>query len=156
MEYLGTEVSQQIRFADGVELLWLESPLLGTPIKTTGARRAPDLAGPDTIVVDGTTWLIRKRANISDARGLVHARQSLIQDATYQWNEEQLGPDSSWTHALVYTSTENEPVTLLFDLGLHTEGYVREIGGTEKRQLTIPQGFRTFFAEQGNPKDWPY
>lgn len=152
LEYLGTDVSQQIRFSENVELVWLESPIFTGMPGRPNAPQAANSAAQDTMFIDGVKWLVVKRANISDARGLVHARQSLIQDATYRWNDEAWGPDSSWTHAVIYSSKDQgEPITLLFDLALNTEGYVRALDGTEKKRLTIPQGFRTFFAEQGEP-----
>ena len=158
LAYLGTEVSQKIRFAEKVELLWLESPIFGTPNPAgmpnlTSGTNASE-SNRATILIDGVQWLVMKRRNISDARGLVHARQSLIQDATYRWDDEPWGPDSSWTHAVVYSGKDlDAPVTLLFDLTQRTEGYVRKLEGTQKQRLTIPQGFRTFFAEQGNSSD---
>jgi hypothetical protein len=78
----------------------------------------------------------------------VHARQALIQDATYVWDNYALGPESAWTHALVFHTADKEDVVLLFDLFEYSEGYARELGGMEKLPLTIPQGFKTFFAEQ--------
>lgn len=155
-EYWGVDVARQIRFAPKVELIWLDSPVFsGRPATSQAGMAAASTS--DTLMIDGIRWNILKRTDITKARGLVHARQSLIQDATFQWDETTWGPDSSWTHALAISDTAGESITLLFDLGDPTEGFVREQNSQEKIQLTIPQGFKTFFSEQGDPEpDWRY
>ena len=154
-EYWGVEVARQIRFAPKVELMWLDSPLLGTA-GSTSAQQADEPNGA-TIMIDGTRWTILKRSDITTARGLVHARQSLIQDATFQWDGQKWGPDSSWTHALLISDPDGDSLTLLFDLGDSTEGFVRAQSAPEKIRLTIPEGFKTFFSEQGDPEShWRY
>ena len=154
--YWGVEVAQRIRFAPQVELIWLGSPVYSMPPRPGLSQRAPVDSIKDDMTIDGTLWTILKRADITQAPGLVHLRQSLIQDATFLWDEPMLGPDSAWSHALVIRGDDGEAVTLLFDLDAATEGFIREQDSQEKIRLTIPQGFKTFFSEQGAPESsWP-
>ena len=139
--FWGADLASRIRFAKSIELLWLDSPLVD-------AASPEDLPAIDTLTIDGVKWRIHRRRDITDSRGLVHARQALIQDATYVWDNDALGPKSAWTHALVFQAAGQNDVILLFDLFEDSAGCVRELGGTEKLPLTIPQGFETFFAEQ--------
>ena len=141
LDFWGADLASQIRFAESIELLWLESPLVD-------AARREDSSAIDTVTIDGVKWRVHHRRDITDARGLVHARQALIQDATYLWDDESLTAASAWTHALVFHSVGKNDAVLLFDLFENSAGYLRELSGTEKLQLTIPQGFETFFAEQ--------
>ena len=141
MDFLGADLARQIRFAESIGLLWLDSPLVD-------AVSREDLLAIDTLTIDGVKWRVHQRRDITHSRGLVHARQALIQDATYVWGNYALDPESAWTHALVFHTAGKDDVVLLFDLFEHSAGYVRELGGMEKLPLTIPQGFKTFFAEQ--------
>ncbi len=141
LDFWGAERAQQIRFAESIELLWLESPLVDA-----ASRRNLSVIG--TLTIDGVKWRVDQRRDITAARGLVHARQALIQDATFVWDDYALSPESAWTHALVFHTAGKDDVVLLFDLFEHSAGYVRELGGSEKLPLTIPQGFKTFFDEQ--------
>jgi hypothetical protein len=141
LDFWGADLASQIRFAESIELLWLESPLVD-------AASSEDSSAIDAVTIDGVKWRVHHRRDITDARGLVHARQALIEDATYLWDNHAMGLESAWTHALVFHSVGKNDAVLLFDLFEHSAGYVREMGGTEKLQLTIPQGFETFFAEQ--------
>jgi len=149
-EFWGAEVSQRIRFAKEVELIWLESPLVdvsGAHLLQAGTPAA------DVMSIDGDQWSVLRRADIASARGLIHARQALIQDATFRWIAQSPASDSHWTHAMVLGDADSDAdrVILLFDLANANEGFVRELKAKEKIQLTIPQGFQSFFSEQGNP-----
>ncbi len=146
LEYWGADDARQIRFAMSVDLLWLDAPL-------ANAKKQADPSARDAITVDAVTWQVFQRRDITSARGLVHARQALIQDATYLWDDDTLGPEAAWTHALVFRSAGEDDVVLLFDFSEDAAGYVRELGGVEKLRLTIPQGFKTFFAEQETDRE---
>ena len=141
LDFWGADLARQVRFAKSIELLWLESPLVD-------AANGEGVSAIDTLTIDGVKWRVHQRCDITDTRGLVHARQALIQDATYVWDNHALGRESAWTHALVFHTANENDVVVLFDLFEHSTGYVRELGGREKLPLTLPQGFQTFFAEQ--------
>jgi hypothetical protein len=114
-----------------------------------------DLAAADTasesaaaierLIVDGTPYQILQRRNISQARGLIHARHALTEDASYDWGKQQQPPSDtdkvSWRFAIRFEENART-ATLLVDpetrrirlLETKREGIVipRIIAGWEK------------------------
>ncbi len=144
LEFLGPTACQQIRMAPKVELIWIEPPQFGTAPRQR-------VSADESISINGIVHRVLGRADISSVRGLIHARQSLVQDATYRWNEPPSPSLSSeWSHALIFSDPANatNSTVLLFDLSSDDWGLVRQLEGSEALRLTIPGGFRTFFSEQ--------
>lgn len=48
----------------------------------------------ERLIVEGTSYQILRRRHISQARGLIHARYALTEDASFDWTERQQ-PDGS-------------------------------------------------------------
>lgn len=97
----GPEAAQLIRHAPQVELL------------TLGDQ--PPRAGEESLVVADRMIAIVKREDISRARGLVHARHVLIEDASFDWDADPADCQGDWGYALRFSKGTNS-VTLLLDL----------------------------------------
>ena len=129
---LGSPTAVLIRLAPEIELWQLEP-----------ATSSVDKA--DLISLDGVDYAVVKRRDLSQGSGIVHARQAIIEDRSYIWdNLEPSTPD--WTHALRFGQNGDETL-LWFDL---PQGHVRCDRGTDPLQLNpaVAAGFQAYFAEQ--------
>lgn len=101
LSFLGREAARRISESPHVELL----------------RVAATAQAGRLVVVD--------RRDISAARGLVHLRRGLVEDANYDWPRDggtQRLPASSWDWAIVFAdsataATRGDATVLVFDLG---------------------------------------
>jgi hypothetical protein len=106
---------------------------------------------PGDLQIDQQPWSIVARQNISQTQGLVHARQALIQDASFDWNQPI--PDTMhWQYALQFQdsrapSDSTSQTVLVFDLD---RAVVRDVEHPEHaaRIQPIADGLRTFFEEK--------
>ena len=70
-----------------------------------------------------------ERRDISKARGLVHLRRGLVEDANFAWGSTGTGrlPVASWDAALAFfDDTAGRPIVLAFDLD--REGWLTAVG----------------------------
>jgi hypothetical protein len=103
----GRENIRLIRLAKHVEL-WELAP---------GDTASESAAEIERLIVDGTPYQILHRRNISQARGLIHARHALTEDASYDWEQQPPSDDakkSSWRFAVRFEENART-ATLLFD-----------------------------------------
>ncbi len=139
LAFYGADDAATVRHAPKVEAWRLEPPAesdsspapaeASAEPAATEAGAEPTAASDDTITVDGRPWRIARRVDISQARGLVHARHALIVDANYRWDAADRG--GRWTNALTFTR-DGDRVVLLFDFGA---GQVRELDATSAASL---------------------
>lgn len=122
----GAESGELIRYGSIVELLQVES------------RK---LAGDETIKIGGSEQTIIAQRDITATPGLVHARQALIEDASFLWKEL---PEAvpQWQYVMRFTEDEKQ-VAVAIDC---QHGYVRLIG-TDK-QATLNQHLRTGYSKR--------
>jgi len=99
LELWGGEAAALIRYAPVVEAI-----RLGESSEKSG----------DTISVGGQSILIEQQADISGTPGLVHARQALIEDASFLWNQTVPTEPAQWRYALRFIDGERH-VTVAFD-----------------------------------------
>src|SRR5687768_13242365 len=72
LDFWGREAGARIIDPDAtVELLWLQP--------------AADSARQERLVIGGRSFAAVKAADVTGARGLVHARHSLLEDASFDW-----------------------------------------------------------------------
>jgi hypothetical protein len=104
LEFWGTEGGLAIRDAKKVEILRLKSPShlnlndQGTPKK-------------NAFLFD-----VQETKDVTGEHGLVHARHSLLEDASFQWNKKavtMIGPD--WKYAVRFQH-ESKESTVMLDL----------------------------------------
>ncbi|MCA9120874.1 MAG: hypothetical protein H6822_31730 [Planctomycetaceae bacterium] len=108
VEFWGAKNGESIRYSPRVEVLKL------TPAVTTDA---------DLVQIGDDSYSIVCQRDITATPGLVHARQALIEDASYIWEAEINGHDD-WHYVLQFTDDQKQ-VRVAFDSG---KGRVRLVG----------------------------
>ena len=101
LEFWGRDAALLIRDAPQVAACRLRPPLPGPP------------ASGQTIHVDGQSLECIDRLDISRARGLLHVRQALQEDRTFDW---AAGPDATpadWTYALIFAREQQRAIVLI-------------------------------------------
>ena len=99
----------------------------------------------DLIVVDATDG--NRTIPLNGTRGLVHARQALVVDASYDWDADVENLTPKWEYGLRFTDGA-ETHAIWFDLEQALAGTA---DGTHKVKLTITDGLRTFLSEKVTP-----
>lgn len=102
LEFWGTDAGQRIIAPDAhVELLWL------TAVEGNYA--------PELLAVGGRRYAIAATADVSQARGLVHARHALLNDPSFDW---QATPDPAADYTLAVRFRDGTgTTTVAFDFG---------------------------------------
>lgn len=95
----GSETASRIRYAPRVEVLQLQ--------EQTSPR------GPSVLSPSGPLQIVASR-DITSIPGLVHARQALIEDASYVWDHPGSREPADWTYALCFSDSTGR-ATLLFE-----------------------------------------
>ena len=143
LAFWGSRAALSLRYGKHIELLRLAPP-------------GESLAGKaETLDVDGQSWEIVNGSEIGSTPGLVHARQALVFDPSYDFDAEPYA-SPVWQYALRIRNPENESerssharnstdsVVLLFDL---EHAVARRLEDPQTVTITIAQGLRTFFEE---------
>lgn len=103
VELWGADAAALIRYAEHVEALELT---------TSGDDES------DVLSVAGERLYIERSIDITDRKGLVHARQALIEDASFTWNVTA-NETPEWKFALRFREEAGE-ATLVFDVAGHS------------------------------------
>jgi hypothetical protein len=103
LEFFGGEGAHLIRTADRVEGLTLTGAYEIEPHERM-------VVGPDAFVMGG-------RKDLSRAAGLVHARTSLLDDASYEWDDPTAGDCEPLVVYAVTFREGDQAITLAFDFG---------------------------------------
>jgi hypothetical protein len=103
-QFWGPEGARLIRDAPNVELLMLQ------PAPTAADRTK----SPDEIRVGSAVWTITARHDISAAHGLVHLRNALLEDSSFNWSNDSLPPAFASGTALFFRDPEtSDPLAIL-------------------------------------------
>lgn len=138
--FWGSQAAVLIRHAPEVELF----------------RLAPQEPGPDALSAD-TFWVgersfrIDQRTVISQAPGLVHARQALIEDRSYLWGADEDCSGADWTYALQFSDQAGRRVTIALDSACRCALYCEKKTSVSVRPISA--GIELFFAEQFSSKE---
>lgn len=135
--FWGAEVSQLIRGARRTELLVLEpaDAEAGQPVQ---AAEPADAAS--SLSIDGARYRIASTLDLSNSPGLIHARHSLTEDASFIWNPSSAECEPRWTHAL-RLSENDQAATLAFDFECNRI-YLVEQDKSISVLLRITEGFQ--------------
>jgi hypothetical protein len=126
----GAAASERIRMATDCELFWL-GPDNGFP--------------PDALRINERSWAILTKRPLQGRPGFLHARQALIQDASYRWNTTPDPALGRWTHAIAFNDPPHR-TCIAFDLG---RGIAIDIESGRAADIRpIAAGLRRFFDEQ--------
>jgi len=117
LELWGSEVGELIRYAPVVQAIELT--------EEEGANR-------ERIRIGKQTRTVRKLVEISETPGLVHGRQALIEDASFQWNASAGNEPGEWSYALQFVD-EARLATIAFDV---SNGRVHLVGDDREAVLT--------------------
>lgn len=137
LDFWGSEAAYAIRFGPEVTAWQLQR------------EQQPDA---DEFEIDGETWWAIE-SELSKAKGLVHARQALIEDASYRWDDSQLDTPN-WDYALRFAGemppssngAARLPVTLLIDS--QRELIRRRESDQSILRVTIGKGLEIFLSER--------
>ncbi len=86
----------------------------GTSTPGTSASEATESALSETLTVAGQPRRVAERRDISQVRGLVHARHALVVDTNYLWGESRGDCQADWAFALRFED-RGQQATLVFD-----------------------------------------
>ncbi|HUG71498.1 MAG TPA: hypothetical protein VMM76_27380 [Pirellulaceae bacterium] len=115
VEFWGAEAGEMIRYAPQVEVIRLAPP---------------EVDGAETIQIQDESLAISARREITDNPGLVHARQALIEDASFLWNADLEGPPN-WEYLLRFTDGDQQ-VSVAIDCD---RGRVQRVGSDRSATL---------------------
>lgn len=136
----GADAAQLIRVdASEIELLVL------SPAAETAAA---DAAANATLDVAGQTLHVAQRVDISKARGLIHARQALIEDASFDWKLARGDCTPDWRYALEFRAGDRRAVIAI---DMHCSRVRLLPGDREASIAPIAEGLEKFIVEQLAP-----
>ena len=116
-----------------VELLWLEP--------------ADSDAQSERLSIGGRSYAVVRKGEITGARGLVHARHSLLADESFNW-DAKLDPAAEYSLAARFTAAGGT-TTVAFDLAGRQIVHV-ESGRAAKAAPKIAAGWKSF-AQRHSP-----
>jgi hypothetical protein len=139
LEFYGKDAALVIRTAEQVELLELvpDSP-------------SPADGSVDRIQVGSQTYLLHRVTDISHAKGLIHARTSIVDDASFRWEARPGDCQPRVQYAVRFTG--HSRATLAFDFGCQSVWHVEQ----GKSAMLIPkvaQGWESFLTRQAAEKE---
>jgi hypothetical protein len=115
VELWGADAGEMIRYAPQVEVMQLDSA---------------DSAEAAAMQIQDQPVKILAQKDITNTPGLVHARQALIEDASFLWKADLKGP-SHWQYMLRVTDGDQQ-VSVAFDCD---QGRVRLVGTDHQAEL---------------------
>jgi len=96
--------------------------------------------------IDGKRLRVVGTRDVSEARGLIHARHALRQDASFDWHGSRRDCDPAWRYALRFHEND-ETSTLAFDFSC-SRIYVLDRQIEVSLVAKIAHGLEDYFGEQ--------
>ena len=111
LQFWGPRPTYLIRHGDRVELLRFAGHSEESP-----SPAPPDAdKTPETVEIGGQSLRVASVCDITDVRGLVHARHTLVVDMYYVWGDSVSDCKPQWTFALRFSDQQaGDHVTLVF------------------------------------------
>lgn len=136
LQLWGAENARLIRVeAERINLIVLEP-----------AGAAGEESGGRTIEIDGAPHAVLQRRDIADARGIIHARQALIEDASFDWEKQRGDCKANWQYAIQFQQADRQATVLL---DTHCQrARLLETGREAAIAEKIFKGWMTFIDEQ--------
>jgi hypothetical protein len=139
LEFYGSEGASLVRTAPQVALLEL------IPVPDSDPERLSPTASP-LITIAQQQFAVVRQVDLSQAKGLIHARHSVLDDNSFQWDRPSPASPPQVRYAVRF-SRQPESITLAFDFAS------RQLYAIDrKRQATlIPKvaaGWQTFLERQ--------
>ena len=120
-------------------------------LELSDSRHDDLVGGGNDLSVDDLAKHVARRLDVSTSSGLIHARNALRQDASYNWNPPQSNCEPDWQYALRFTDDE-KVTTLLFDF---KSRLIQVPGRRLKISMSVKfsSGLESYFEEQF--EGWP-
>jgi hypothetical protein len=143
LAFYGPEAALLIRTAQDVDLLEL----------------APDSDRPedrtvDRLTVGGRTYVLYRIAPISEARGLIHARTSIVDDTSFRWDAARADCAGEVRYAVRFTDYDTGArATLAFDFDCERLWHIE----SQQSAQLIPKvaaGWKSFLTRQAGSTNW--
>ncbi|MEX2121920.1 MAG: hypothetical protein WD847_20235 [Pirellulales bacterium] len=99
----------------------------------------------DQVIISGQTYRVARRADVSQAPGFSHIRNSLLDERSFGWSDVAGDCQPGWRHALRFRRG-NETATLAFALNCSRARLIET--GAEVSIRPIAEALRHFFDEQ--------
>jgi hypothetical protein len=99
-QFWGPDAARLIRDAPEVELLVLR------PNDTTGSV--------ELLLIGGTNWIVTDKRDVSQAPGLTHLRNALLEDHSFDWPVYTAGASTDWRWALRFRNERPSCLVVLF------------------------------------------
>lgn len=147
LRFWGSDTATLIRHARQVQLLSLSQTADLSPGEQGKTR---------TLRIDDEEVRVKEQIDISTARGLVHARHTLIEDQNFVWDKTPLPERPHWDFALQFSDQQGQ-VTLVFDVQNHM---VRRLPNGRPLVMTeiierIDRFLQPLLSENDAAQDWP-
>ena len=130
--FWGPEASRLVQGASEAELLLLR------PVESSAEKPSRDL-----LTLEGRTYAVSKMVDLANTPGLIHARHSLVEDASFDWGGSKTDCRPSWTHAMRFRESSRSLV-IAFDFPCRRLSQV----STGRSALMVPRiadGFQRVF-----------
>ena len=141
LAYWGPDAAVLIRSAPQVELLRLAP-----------AKEAEEGQSVERLRIGGERFDVVCRSDITEARGLIHARNAFLEDASFDFGATPGDSPANWQWALRFAGEGSEALVAIDADG----GLARLIDGPGQSDVSIApiaRGIRTFLAEQVGCQD---
>jgi hypothetical protein len=137
LEFWGREGARRIQQARQVELLWL------VPANDGAAEG-------ERLTIGGTMYSVARRKDISQARGLIHARTALLDDHSYVWNEQDSEGGGEYELAARFVA-DGGATTVAFDFQRRLIAHV-EAGREQVAAAKIARGWQSYSRQHAQDK----
>lgn len=139
LDFWGSENALLVRRAQSVRVDRLEH----VPLDEQTKEPSPTRTKGDVLEIDSEKYVVTASRDISEAKGLIHCRQALIFDPTYDWDQSPTR-QGEWQYALRFANN-NKELVVLFDI---QSGLVRHSQPAKVAVAKMPERFESFFEEK--------
>ena len=137
IDYWGAENAVRVRRAPRLSLSRLRRA-------TAGAAEA-DATQP-VIQIDGETWQVEPAIDITEALGLVHLRQALVENGSFDWSRPRGGESLTWDYLMRFEEEGPDATPLEVAIGLDS-ACLQCLDGRPTVGLRIAPGVRSFLTD---------
>lgn len=123
--------------------------VIHSPTKVVVFRFEPAFSNVDDLGHRLSATAPHERADLSRAPGLIHAKHSLLEEASYDWDRPADVGDAMWEYAVRFERGA-EQVTLLFDLA-HSQVYYVEARRAASLIEDTSHDWRDYLARRAFP-----
>jgi hypothetical protein len=102
-------------------------------------------AAPDFMAANQEAFRVLEKVNVSQARGFLHLRHSLLNDHSFEWSANRASGRRNWRYALRFVDGDRVATLLVSDDFQHA---MLGETSTEASISPIAAGVKTLFEEQ--------